>query len=160
MQILNYDKDSGVFSWRNPNSNRVKKDDSPGSIDWKGYLIITIDSRRYRAHRLAWVYTYGEMPKYQIDHINQDKLDNRISNLREVTNLENHKNMPARKDNKSGYTGVHFDRVKNRWVSFIYDNKKRVHLGTFKNKLDAIDKRKCAEVEYGYHENHGRKDNQ
>jgi len=104
---------------------------------------------------LAWLYVYGTMPKEQIDHINHVRDDNRIINLREVTHSENHKNRTKQSNNTSGVTGVHWLEEKERWQAYIKGDDKKIHLGTFKNKNDAISARKEAEIKYNYHSNHG-----
>ena len=121
-----------------------------------GYFSVDINKKKYRVHRLAWLYVYGEMPKEQIDHINHDKTDNRICNLREVSNTENRRNMSLDKRNKNGITGIDFYKKTKLWRACIRANGKHKHLGYFKNKVDAILARKKAEIKYGFHENHGK----
>lgn len=90
-ELLHYDPDTGVFTNIKPR-HRVKVGDIAGSNSGKGYLQIQIDQKRYSAHRLAWLYTYGRFPEEFIDHINGNPSDNRIVNLREVTQRENLQN--------------------------------------------------------------------
>ncbi len=91
----------------------------------------------------------------QIDHINGDGMDNRWINLRAVTHLENCKNVKLLSSNKSGCAGVSYQKDKDRWRAEIYDNNKRIYLGSFKDKQDAINARNIANIKYGYHKNHG-----
>jgi hypothetical protein len=121
-----------------------------------GYLNIKIDKNVYKAHRLAWLYVYGELPVGQIDHINHDKLDNRITNLRQVTQSQNQRNMIRRKDNKSGLPGIHYSRSINKWIVQVSANQGRECLGAYEDKFEAICVRKTAEIKYNFHENHGR----
>jgi len=130
-----------------------------GSITEKGYCKLSFNIngkfKGFAVHRLAWLITYGKWPDGDLDHINHIKTDNRIANLREVSNLENSKNKPRRKDNKSGTTGVGWSNQSNRWMSSIRIDGHLKHLGTFIDYHEAVNTRKNAEVLYGFHENHG-----
>lgn len=108
-----------------------------------------IDGKNYLAHRLAWFYVYGEWPKNQIDHINRIKTDNRIFNLRDVDNSTNQHNNALRKHNTSGTTGVMNCKSRNCWGAQIYVNNKRIYLGIYKTKEDAILARKKYEASIG-----------
>ncbi len=154
--ILYYNKDSGVFTWKKSKSCKIKKGDISGSVKKHGYIEIGINKKTYLAHRLAWLYEYGNFPK-NIDHINQIKTDNRISNLRQVTQTENNKNKSIMKNNTSGQCGVVWHKKSSKWQSQIVVNKKNIYLGLFKKYSDAVDARKNAEVVYGFHKNHGSK---
>jgi len=102
-----------------------------------GYLQIYIDRRPYLAHRLAWLYVHGEWPgSGYIDHVNGNKLDNRLNNLREATNGQNMQNqVRPHKNNRSGYLGV--SRSRDRYVAQIRKNNKTYHLGVFDTPEDA-----------------------
>jgi len=149
---LTYHSESGLFC-------RVGSDVSLGCINKKGYVKIRVLDRTYMAHRLAWLYTNGSMPKDQIDHINHDKADNKIINLREVSNQENLKNQGMRGNNTSGFIGVYWDNKQEKWSSQVMVDAKCIFLGRFKNKQDAIKARKKANIKYGFHKNHGEKTN-
>jgi hypothetical protein len=111
------------------------------------------------AHRIAWLLYYGKWPKDQIDHINGDKSDNRIVNLREATNSQNGKNLKLSINNKTGVTGVAFDRQTQKWRAYIRVNFKMINLGRYMDFEDAVIARKSAEKKYfgewvrGGHEN-------
>ena len=109
---------------------------------------------RYSGHRLAWLMVYGRWPNEMIDHINGDRSDNRIENLREISAAENHYNLGVPKSNKSGCVGVYRSKEGN-WCAEITKHSKKVHLGTFASLLEAAEARKAAEREYGFHKNHG-----
>tara|TARA_R110001606_G_scaffold190822_1_gene338772 strand:+ start:384 stop:701 length:318 start_codon:yes stop_codon:yes gene_type:complete len=98
----------------------------------------------------------GDWPADQIDHISGDRSDNRIENLREATQTENSRNMKTLANNMSGVMGVSWDKRERHWIATISDDNSSVRLGRFKSFEDAVAARKAAEVEYGYHPNHGR----
>lgn len=154
--LLNYDKYTGIFTWKNPNTNAVKVGAVAGT-NHNDYIRINIDNKLYKAHRLAWLYEYGEFPVNEIDHIDRNGLNNAISNLRDVTTVENHRNKGMFKNNTSGFNGVRWDKTNQRWKASIRVNRKVVSLGSFKDKDEAIEARKLANVKYGFHENHGKR---
>jgi hypothetical protein len=90
--LLDYDPDTGVFTWRNPRTYWHKVGDVAGSVNGRGYRILGICGRYYAEHRLAWFYVHGAWPTHTIDHINRVRTDNRIANLRDVTMRENNLN--------------------------------------------------------------------
>lgn len=150
-EILHYNPSTGAFVWTENKQWRQKK---TGYMDKDGYHIIMIDGRNYRAHRLAWLYVYGEFPPHQTDHINHDRADNRISNLRSVTNQENQMNRRFT-GNSSGFRGVYWDKPREKWASKIKVNQKMINIGRFDSIEEAIGSRLTAEIEYGFHFNHG-----
>ena len=152
-QILHYHPKTGLFTRLTKTSNCISVGSIAGCLDVKGYLRIMVSCVRYKAHRLAWLAAYGKFPKDQIDHINHDRADNRIINLREATASENSKNQTLAKNSTSGVSGVFPHR--NKWQASISSNCKRIHLGTFADKFEAICARKSAERKYGFHINHG-----
>lgn len=120
-----------------------------------GYVVVTLKGRQYLAHRLIWFLQFGYFPA-QLDHINGNRRDNRLINLREVSVAENNRNMCRRKDNASGCTGVDFERGVQKWRAQIAVRGKDICLGRFNDFADAVTARKAAERQYGFHENHGR----
>jgi hypothetical protein len=102
--------------------------------------------------------TYGSWPEDQIDHINGNGLDNRLENLRAVSNGENLRNQKIPKNNTSGTIGVSFYKRHQKYQASIKINGIRKHLGYFKNKEEAIAARAVANIKYNFHENHGRKE--
>ena len=152
---ISYQPETGEFRWRKHRASKHKNSGSTGYYDNAGYLMIGIDGRPYGAHRLAWLYMYGYLPS-MIDHINGDRSDNRIDNLREVSGTLNHRNIALRRDNKSGYHGIRKTK-QGTYAVQIYLDGKRKELGTFKTLDDAIVIRKQAERKHGFHINHGRK---
>lgn len=127
------------------------------ATDGRGYHYGQIYKKPYRAHRVGWLLHYGFWPKDQIDHINGDRKDNRISNLRDVSNAENSKNHCLRGDNTSGVPGVGWCSRKKKWRARIMEGGRETHVGYFDDFQMAVLMRKEAETQRGFHSNHGRK---
>ena len=130
--LFEYNVDSGVFLRRIRTGQNVQSGAVAGSMDGKGYWQISVCGRVFRAHRLVWLYVYGRWPDAQIDHINGDKADNRLTNLREVTNAQNMQNrLVLQKNNTSGFAGVSFYKPTGKWKSQIKVNGGVIFLGYF-----------------------------
>lgn len=129
-ELLHYDPETGVFTWRVSGRGPAKAGSIAGTIKPKGYRVIWIGGN-YKAHRLAWLYVHGHWPKDQIDHINHVKDDNRIANLREVTNGQNMQNRTHQRNSPSGFKGVLGRTKSGRWPAKIASNGKQIWLGTF-----------------------------
>jgi hypothetical protein len=134
--IYKYDGETGIFTRLKPHP-RWKVGQVAGTDNGSGYIRISINYKQVYAHRLAWLYVHGVMPKKTIDHINGNRSDNRICNLRAITKAENNQNMPMFKTNKSGLTGVHWSKSRNRWVAQISVNNINKRLGRFVSKEEA-----------------------
>jgi len=115
-----------------------------GYNNGRGYLKASIDGEEYYLHRMAWLYVYGELPTL-LDHIDQDKSNNKLLNLRPASNSLNGHNRGLQNNNKSGWKGVHFVKERNKYVSYIGVQGKRQHIGIFNTLEEAIDSRKKAE---------------
>lgn len=131
--VLEYDSKSGLFHWRESKFGKgMRKPRRAGDIAgtrniYSGYVVIYIKSKAYFAHRLAWLYVHGAWPKNYIDHINENRIDNRIENLRDVrsgTNLLNR--------SKEGI-GVRKRKDRKTWAAYIGIAEKTITLGTFEN---------------------------
>jgi len=122
-----------------------------------GYKMGSIFQRQYLAHRVIWAIMTGAWPERHIDHINGDKLDNRWSNLRDVTRKENMRNRRISSNNRSGCHGVSKTRDGESWRARIHTSKGELWIGVFQSLDDAIIARKKAEQKHGYHKNHGRR---
>ena len=137
-ELLRYDPDTGIFRWRVAKSANVHVGDIAGSDNGNGYLRIMIDERHYRCHRLAWLYCHGQWPAAHLDHINRDRADNRIANLREATRSQNMANRSSQQNSTHGFKGV--IRNHKRWSARIKPPKnKYIHLGTFDTPQEAHD---------------------
>lgn len=146
-KILKYDPESGFFTWAKTfNNNGARKGDVAGYINTVGYVVIGFKKKYYYAHRLAWLYVYGYFPENHIDHIDRNPQNNKISNLREVSQSCNTQNSKIRKNNISGVKGVSFYKRDAVWVAFITINKKYNYLGRFKTKIEAANARYEAEI--------------
>lgn len=127
---LNYDPDTGEFTWLVIKGN-INKEGRAGTLGPDGYLQIKVNWRSYKAHRLAWLYIHGEFPEQYIDHINGDRTDNRISNLRQASMAENHQNRAINKSNTSGFIGVIFRKDMNKYQARIKVDRKEKYLGLY-----------------------------
>lgn len=173
-ELLDYDKETGKLFWK---EREVKwfKDSSINSAEvqanrWnkmfankeaftaknqKGHKQGSILGIFTKAHRIIWLWMTGELP-IQVDHENGCASDNRWFNLRNVTNSENQRNVSRRKDNKSGFTGVAWQPRQGNWAASICHEGRNRHLGTFEDFEAAVKARQQANIDYGYHKNHGR----
>ena len=136
-EVLSYDKDTGIFIWIKPTSRRVTKNSKAGVINASKYVAISIDKKRYAAHRLAWLYVYGKFPDNNIDHIDGNPSNNSIVNLREATQQQNLYNTKKPVTNTSGYKGVHFHKGTKKWRAVVSVNNYPKHLGLFKTLEEA-----------------------
>lgn len=149
---LRYDPETGILHWK---SGYRLGQQAFTYVNKLGYPASNFNGRVVLAHRAAWAVYYGEWPEV-IDHINGDKQDNRIANLRNVTQSENARNRSMDKRNKSGHMGVYFDKARGKFAAYISANGKRVSLGRFANIEDAQAAREAALVSTGYPPAHGR----
>lgn len=139
LQVLSIDPETGVIRWAARNSNRVKVGDLAGTVGPEGYLMVRIDGRRYFAHRIVWLWVHGEWPRALIDHVNCQRLDNRIANLREadrIGNGQNRRNPPANKKSCQ-LLGATFDKRRCRWAARITVNSRRKHIGYYASAEEA-----------------------
>ncbi len=135
-ELFNYDSSTGVFIRKISTNTRHKIGSVAGSIGDSGYVSIKINGVVYKAHRLAWLYEYAEWPSAQIDHINRIRHDNRICNLRDVTQRVNCSNSEFNK----GTLGVFYrpdSSIIKPWRAAISYENSSLHLGMFKTELEA-----------------------
>ena len=153
---LSYNPSTGVFNWLKGKQGRSTKKPAGSIHKSLGYSRIMLDGELYYAHRLAWLFVNGKMPKEEIDHINKQRHDNSINNLREVSNGENLRNQSMQKRNTSGVTGVRWESNRKKWLAQIGVNGSTIKLGRFKQLSDAKKAREDAELKYNFHPNHGK----
>ena len=142
-----YDPETGVlrhtdhnkmaYGWHGKEAGYLKPD---------GYVVVNVRRRLYPVHRIAWLFTYGELPDGHLDHINRVRHDNRIANLRKATQSQNNHNSSMYSNNKSGEKGVCWNKADQRWFASIRLNKVRTHLGSFVNFEDAVAARRRAKA--------------
>lgn len=136
---LTYDATSGLFKWRKSPNRRIPSGSEAGSRVGRR-VQLSIAGKRYFAHRVAWFFEYGEWPHGEIDHINGDPFDNRITNLRDVTRSVNAQNLKkARSNSTTGFLGVRFDKNRTRspYVAALVINGKAMSLGCFRTPQEA-----------------------
>lgn len=170
-EIIDYDPDTGIFTWKARDRDSFKTSrahsvfnarcagKTAGTLNkYIGYVAIKIEGTLYYGHRLAWVMAYNRQPESFIDHINGNRSDNRISNLREASRWDNATNRGIIKSNTSGHTGVYWSKSANKWQATIKEGGVHKQLGLFISKDDAIECRINAQRRLLYHVNHGNRD--
>lgn len=179
LSLLKYDKDNGIFTWKHRNALMFSHCGNPERVcnSWNTqnankiagcitktttnkYILIKIslngNNKKYLAHRLAWLYIYGDFPNGDIDHVDGNGLNNCIYNLRIVDSAINHQNQKLICTNTSGFCGVYFHEKTSKWyVQIVVNGKTICGGGMFNNKDDAISYRKLLNIKHGFHENHG-----
>ena len=129
-RVVRYDPETGVLTWLVKRRSPKDVGRNAGCLSLDGYIALTLFNKKYKAHRVAWLLTYGRWPIGDVDHIDGNRTNNRLSNLREVSRLENLQNV--RKPtcvNKVGFLGV--SPNKKRFAASIKVNGDKLHLGTF-----------------------------
>lgn len=166
-ECLIYDPEDGLLYWKErplwhfvnesyqSRWNKRYAGERAGKFLMNGYLKLAIDNKKYYAHRIVWVLTKNEWPQY-IDHINGNRSDNRIENLRNVSRSQNQRNLKLSVRNTTGFIGVTQDSRNGHYIAQVKIGEKHIHLGSFKNLNDAVEARARASMEYGFHRNHGR----
>jgi hypothetical protein len=154
--VLEYNAETGVLRWKVSTSRCVRVGQVAGSVLPNGYLYVGIGGRRFLAHRIIWLLTNGEWPAGLIDHINGQKCDNRIANLRVCSHAENTRNSRTPRNNTSGVKGVSWDNAKKAWDVGIRMYGRNIRAGSFKDFEEA--KRAIVELRqrlHGEFANHG-----
>lgn len=152
-KVLDCNSEAGEPIWKISPSRSIKAGTRAGVVNKTGYRLISINNIRYKAGRLAWLYHYGGWPSDetpQIGHMNGNRPDGRIVNLRQVTDEQNSRNQKVRSANTSGRTGVQFHKPIGKWMAVIRNNGKYECLGYYAKFEDAVKAREAAEIRYGY----------
>ena len=129
-ELLSYDPETGEFRWLVSKGTAVKGSVA-GSRNSDGYICIQVAGRSYRAHRLAWLYVCGVWPIKDLDHIDRDRTNNLIENLREATRTENNCNVGLQSNNTTGFKGVSFHKANVKYLARANLNGKSIYLGLF-----------------------------
>ena len=140
----------GNLYWRIKPAKRIKIGNKAGCLHHTGYSVVITNNVHYQMHRIIWVYHYGAISNnLQIDHIDGDRANNMIENLRLATPSQNKfNNKRAMRNSKSNILGVFWHKANSKWHAQIRKNHKKIHLGYFVNQEDAIAARKAAELQY------------
>lgn len=129
-ELLHYDPLTGIFTWCVRRGANRRGGKQAGSVSREGYRSIKVEDKLYKAHRLAWLHVHGVWPVDMLDHINGERDDNRIGNLRQIGNTENQQNRRrARVDSAAQLLGVKAEW--RHWRADIRVNGKRHYLGSF-----------------------------
>jgi hypothetical protein len=137
-ELLYYNPETGEFTYlkKTSPSSHIKIGRVAGALHPNGYISIRLDTKRYWAHRLAWLYIYGEWPKFQIDHLNGIHNDNRIyRNLRDVSIRENCCNRLKHRQGK--LAGCYFHKRERKWIAQHWSNGKNHRIGRFDTEQEA-----------------------
>jgi len=143
-ECLTYVPATGKFYWRT-SRGAARRGSVAGAIDAYGYVNVRIDGKLYKAHRLAWLYEHGVWPGGVIDHINNRPSDNRLVNLRDVSQSVNMHNAKVRTGSRSGVAGVRWRADRGCWIATIRVGYVQHYLGSFASVDDAIAARKMSE---------------
>lgn len=155
---LTYDPKTGELVWTSKgNSRKVVVGSRAGSATKRGHRVIRLNGYTYPEHHIIWRLYFGVWPKGHIDHINHDEMDNRLTNLRDVSQEVNNRNQSLRKDNTTGHIGIWINNrnSKKKFMSEVVFGGKRVHRESHYSIEDAIECRNQVLQEYGFHPNHG-----
>jgi hypothetical protein len=135
-EVLSYCPTTGHFMWLKRLSKNVPAGRTAGAV-CQGYLRIKVDGKLFAAHRLAWLFVYGVWPAQELDHIDCDRANNRIANLRLASSSQNKANTAPKRTNTSGYKGVRFHSQRRRWNARITVAGQQVSLGMFDDAEEA-----------------------
>lgn len=147
--LVNYDAESGVFTRLVSTRNATAGKQTTGTMRPDGYLVLNVDGKQYLCHRLAWLYMHGEWPLEHTDHIDGNRTNNRIANLRAASAAENGRNRTrSQAKNTSGSRGVYWSSIRRKWIAQICVDRKVINLGGFAEKEAAVAARQAAETTF------------
>lgn len=148
--------DDGSLIWKVAIGRKIRAGDPAGYLTPRGYVTITLEGKKYRAHRIIWEMLKGPIPvKMEVDHEDGNRSNNRIGNLSLVTNEGNHKNMAKRRDNTSGATGVYQCKVTKRWMATARVKGVQHYFGRFDTFDEAVAERQKQNAILGFSTRHG-----
>ncbi|MDO9381848.1 MAG: HNH endonuclease [Hyphomicrobiaceae bacterium] len=141
-EVVSYNSETGEFRWLQNSSPYAKRHpysagDVAGARHSNGYLAFWVDRKKYLAHRVAFFWVHGRWPSADLDHVNRDRTDNRIVNLREASRVQNNGNSGIPNHNTSGIKGVRWHAARGKWVAQISINNRCKYLGIYADKEDA-----------------------
>ncbi|WQZ00658.1 HNH homing endonuclease [Xanthomonas phage NP1] len=145
--LLAYEPDTGLLLWK-VSKGTAKAGRVAGSPHNEGYLRVKVHGKMNSAHRLAWLLHTGSWPSKHLDHIDGNRANNRIDNLRECTQAENLQNKGKYSNNKSGAQGVHWNKQAKKWMAQIRVAGKNIYLGLFETLEEAAAARAAAKLKY------------
>ena len=157
--VFEYSEHTGILLWKKEKLKGSRKSFIAGYIDSSvssGYRKICFNGSTYGAHRIIWIMVYGSAPQGEIDHVDGDRSNNAIKNLRDVSKSSNQKNAKLRSNNSTGIMGVHKLKIGGSYQVTIAKSGKRSYIGTYRDFFEACCVRKSLELKHGYHANHGR----
>jgi len=154
LKYFSYCEQSGKIFWKLRPVTCVRIGDEAGFVEPQGYRVIGFKYKYRKAHRIAWAIHYGAWPDGEIDHIDGDRANNRIENLRCVQRSENMKNKKRRSDNPSGHTGVSWHSGSKKWRVRIASKNGKRHVGLFNSKSEAIEAARVVHAQNGYSVRH------
>lgn len=147
-----------IFDYDDENGWLIRKKDEFGRVVNRpcghkpsrshGYGVVGIDGRRYLTHRIIWLLVHGTWPDEELDHIDQNKMNNRIENLRPATRAENCQNQGLRRNNSLGYSGVSWNKATKKFKAYIMVDNKEIYLGLFDIVEEAFLAYQLAKIKY------------
>ena len=143
--LATFDYKNGELYWKSARKG-IKAGDKAGYVN-NGYVQVKFNGKDYRAHRIIFLMHHGYLPQY-IDHIDTDRSNNSIENLRAATKAQNGHNFGVSAHNKSGHRNVHWSNKDNRWRVHLRCNGKRISCGSFVELEDAVEAAKQARQKY------------
>ena len=160
-QRLRYEPETGRLIWLShpdlPQKwNTRYAGTEAGNVGARGYRDVRIYGRVLKAHRIIWAILHNQWPSHEIDHIDGNRANNKVNNLRHATRTENNHNIGISRRNKSGVMGVFWEDKRRKWKAYIRVNNVQNNIGRYDTFDDAVAARKEAEIRYGFHANHGR----
>lgn len=146
-ELFDYDSENGLLIRKKDHRGRMINLTCGHKPIRNGYGKIEIDGKNYYTHRLIWLWVHGSWPDGEIDHLDRDRMNNRIENLRVVVGSENQHNHRIRRDNSSGFPGVYWDKHAKKYKAQIMLNNKQIHLGYFTTPEEAFLAYQLAKIE-------------